>query len=164
MLGREQRTSPPEVSAVAWEDLLRKIKLQEKPSMTEVRSGWGQSVPGHTEFSLIALSSMQGFQVPQQGIEMIPLLYQAPRQGSKNYMPGSGSTVFSRPNRRSESDWAAAHLDILQQFANKWVVIDRDRIVSSDVDPSEAVENARKEGVARPFLLFVQSQDDAVIF
>ena len=164
MLGQQQRANPSEVTAVDWERLLGQVKLREKPSITDVRSGWGQSVPGHIELSRTVLTTPQEFPVAQLPRETILVDYQTPHRGSKDYAVNTQSTTFRQPNRRSEGEWAVAHPEILKPYAGKWVVIERDRIISDDVDPSDAVEKARRAGVVRPFLLHVHPQDDAIIF
>ena len=164
MLGQQQRANPSELPDIDWKRLLEQVKLREKPSIADVRSGWGQSVPGRTELSRTVLSTPREFPAAELSREMIQVDYQTPHRGSKDYAVNPQSTTFRQANRRSEGEWAAAHPEILKPFAGKWIVLDRDRIISDDVDPSDAVEKARQAGVVRPFLLYVQPQDDAVIF
>ena len=163
MLGQQQKANPSEVTTVDWERLLEQVKLREKPSITDVRSGWGQSVPGRTDLSRTFVSTLQEFPVAQLPREMIQVYYQTFHRGLEDYVVNTQPTTFRQANRRSEGEWAAAHPEILKPFAGKWIVLERDRIISDDVDPSDAVEKARRAGVVRPFLLYVQPQDDAVI-
>jgi len=95
---------------------------------------------------------------------MIQVYYQPTYRRSEDYAVNTQFTTFRQANRRTEGEWAVAHLEILKPFAGKWVVLERDRVISDDVDPSDAVEKARRAGVVRPFLFYVQPQDDAVIF
>ncbi len=57
--------------------------------------------------------------------------------------------------RAEEIAWRQSHRETLQHLKGQWAVVDGSRLVAHDADPAVAVKAARRQGVAVPYVFFV---------
>ena len=58
--------------------------------------------------------------------------------------------------RQREYEWRRSHQAYLRRFTNQWVVLEGEEIIAHGDDPVQLVEQARKKGVARPYVFYVE--------
>lgn len=61
--------------------------------------------------------------------------------------------------RTREANWIAQHREELAALVGEWIVVEGDRLVSHSVDPVQAITDARRQGVAVPYLILVDLAD-----
>ncbi len=62
----------------------------------------------------------------------------------------------SPKSRERELAWRSSHREELQaRFADQWVVLEGQEIVAASPDAAQAVEQARRQGVALPYVFYV---------
>lgn len=121
---------------------------------------------GETQMSneqLTALNDQLASLTPQEKAELAKFLS---GQAESNASRGETATGASGsdPNdsalkRCHHMAWLKAHRE---EYAGKYVALDGDRLVGSGSNIREADEQARREGVDRPFLVHVSSENDAL--
>ena len=62
--------------------------------------------------------------------------------------------------RAREREWRHVHAEELKCFAGEWVVVEGERVVCHGTDPGAAVARARADGVAVPYVFFVEPDEE----
>lgn len=99
---------------------------------------------------------------PQEKLELAKFLSEQAEPSSKRRETKAGSS-FLHPNdsarkRADHMTWLKAHRE---EYAGKYVALDGERLVGCGSSIREANEQARREGIDRPFLVHVSSEHDA---
>ncbi len=63
--------------------------------------------------------------------------------------------------RRSEIEWLISHSGELRQFQNQWVAIEGNRVVAHGTSELEVDSQARSQGIATPFIVYVPGENEA---
>lgn len=66
-------------------------------------------------------------------------------------------------DRRIELKWRQTHQEVLQSYANEWVVLEGEAIIAHGSDPAKIVIEAREKGVRVPYLFYVEAKDPNII-
>ena len=66
-------------------------------------------------------------------------------------------------SREAELNWIDEHVDDSSELAGKWVVLQGSRLVSSSLDLSTAMDEARKVGVNHPFVFRVPNDRENLV-
>lgn len=75
-------------------------------------------------------------------------------------LPSPRRRLSGQGHRAVELKWREKHSEELRRYEGRWVVLEGETIVASDSDPAEAVEQARAQGIATPYVFFVDSRRD----
>ena len=70
----------------------------------------------------------------------------------------------SAPNRCRELAWLRDKGEILRSYAGEWVVLQGDRLITHGRDAVTVVNDAKKKGVAIPYLFFVEAADKDTVW
>lgn len=64
--------------------------------------------------------------------------------------------IQHRAHRETEIRWREGHPETLRQYAGSWVALEGERILAHGTDPSAVAEEARRSGVAVPYIFRVE--------
>ena len=66
----------------------------------------------------------------------------------------------SLPYRWKEWAWRTKNREVLNRLKGQWVVVEGSEMISHGVDPVQAVEQARAEGISTPYVFYVPESAD----
>lgn len=65
--------------------------------------------------------------------------------------------------REIENNWMIDHKEEMKQYVGQWVVIEGEEVISSDINPFDAVVEAKNKGVKIPYIIFIDSDDPGTV-
>lgn len=72
-----------------------------------------------------------------------------------------GPQSESSKHRSRELAWRNTHMGTLRAFSGQWVALEGEEIVAHGSDPVGVVNEARRAGVALPYVFYVESPEVA---
>ena len=111
---------------------------------------------------LTALKDRLASLTPQEKLELATFLSeQAESSSARSETKTDRSTLDPNDSVRKRAEhmaWLKAHRE---EYAGKYVALDGERLAGSGPSIREAQEEARRQGIDRPFLVHVSSVNDA---
>ncbi len=73
---------------------------------------------------------------------------------------GPGGSLASHSRRQAEFEWLKKNIGLTKEHEGKWIVLEKDDLVASDVDYQKARAIATTKGIKRPFIIYVPRAED----
>jgi hypothetical protein len=65
--------------------------------------------------------------------------------------------------REREWEWRRTHAAMLRRYENEWVVLEGETIVAHGSDPTEVIQEARRNNIQNPYIFFVEQNVEDVV-
>jgi len=65
--------------------------------------------------------------------------------------------------REREREWRRTHAEMLKQYENEWIVLEGETIVAHGCDPTQVIQEARRNNIENPYIFFVEQGDENVV-
>jgi len=72
-------------------------------------------------------------------------------------------TSSTRAFRERELEWRRTHPEVLKRYENEWVVLDGEQIVAHGADPAQVIQQAKRNGILKPYIFFVEQEVDNLV-
>jgi len=79
--------------------------------------------------------------------------------GEGRVQPASSAAAATR--RHTEMEWLIRNTAQPGPYEGKWVVVEKDQLIASDVEYAKARAEALRRGITIPFIVFVPPADEA---
>ena len=97
-----------------------------------------------------------GVSVSEAARDLLRRALRIPRSRRDDSIPETPVAPTSLNPRHREHAWRGAHAEALQAYAEQWVVLEGEQVVTHGPDPGRLVDEARSLGIASPYLFYVE--------
>ena len=73
------------------------------------------------------------------------------------------ATSSPKGHRQREQAWRLANKEVLNGYADQWVVLEGEEIIAHGTEPTELVQVARDRGIQSPYIFFVEPTPSGVV-